>query len=92
MNMMQQTNQLLQQIEGLTATEINLVIDFVNFLQYQKLTKSQSPISSAFEMDFSQFWEQWFAEVQELELVLAEPVSEYEQGLLAKYRQQGLEL
>jgi hypothetical protein len=43
-------------------------------------------------MDLFWFWEQWFREVEALELSLAEPVSEYEEGLLAKYRQQGLEL
>jgi hypothetical protein len=98
MNVMQQTNQLLRQLEGLTTTELDLVIDFVNFLQYQKLTKSQAQggqvaaDSIAFRMDFVRFWEQWFMEVEALELSLAEPVSEYEEGLLAKYRQQGLEL
>jgi hypothetical protein len=97
MSTIQKTDKLLQQLIVLTTEEIDLVIDFVEFLQYKKGIQqgiqSQSQAKKDSEpMALSKFWEQWFAEVDRLEVSLTEPSSEYEEGLLAKYRQQGLDL
>jgi len=37
-------------------------------------------------------WEKWFDEVEQLDIIITEPVSEYQSLLLNKYRQQGLTL
>ena len=97
MTTIQQTDKLLQQLEVLTIEEIDQVIAFVGFLHYKKSIQQsiQLPIQSpsqtqkdAEPIALSKFWEQWFAEVDYLEVALTEPSSEYEEGLLAKYRQQ----
>ncbi len=97
MSTIQKTDKLLQQLEILTPEEIDLVIDFVDFLQYKKNVRQgiqpQNQVKNDLEpIALSKFWEKWFAEVDRLEISLIQPSSEYEKGLLAKYRQQGLEL
>jgi hypothetical protein len=101
MSTIQPTDRLLQQLEALTHEEIDLVIAFVGFLHHRKSIQQsiQPPIQSQSQAKkdaeptaLSQFWKQWFAEVEQLEVSLTEPSSEYEESLLAKYRQQGLEL
>jgi hypothetical protein len=101
MSIIQPTDRLLQQLEILTPEEVDLVIAFVEFLHYRKSIQQsiQPPIQSQSQAKkdaeptvLSQFWEQWFAEVDCLKVSLTEPSSEYEEGLLAKYRQQGLDL
>lgn len=42
MTTIQETNKLLQQLEVLTTEEINLVIAFVEFLQYKRSLQPQS--------------------------------------------------
>ncbi|MEG4997126.1 hypothetical protein [Microcoleus sp. B4-D4] len=42
--------------------------------------------------DIAKAWAKWFEEVDRLEVMTNQPKSEYQQLLLNKYRQQGLEL
>jgi hypothetical protein len=44
------------------------------------------------EEDLAKAWEKWFENVDLLKITPTEPVSEYQQLLLNKYREQGLEL
>ena len=97
MSMIQKTDGLLQQLEILTTDEIDLVIAFVEFLQYKKSVQPRDQVNHDFDSiaqskPQSKVWEQWFAEVDRLEVSLTPASSEYEEGLLAKYKQQGLEL
>ncbi|WP_199246767.1 hypothetical protein [[Phormidium] sp. ETS-05] len=86
-------DRLLKQLETLEQDDLNLVAALVEFLQYKK--SIQPPIQAKTDLEYptySQIWSQWFEEVDGLEISLTEPSSEYEEGLLDKYRQQGLKL
>jgi hypothetical protein len=48
--------------------------------------------SSNLSDDVAPKWQQWFDEVDRLEMIPHEPVNEYQEAILDKYRQQGLDL
>ena len=86
-------DRLLKQLETLEEDDLNLVSTLVEFLQYKKSIHPQIQAETDLESPtYSQIWSQWFEEVAGLEISLTEPSSEYEEGLLDKYRQQGLTL
>jgi hypothetical protein len=66
--------------------EVDSFIDFM-ILRHQLEVKS----SNLFDDDVPK-WQQWFDEVDRLELIPHEPVNEYQEALLDKYRNQGLDL
>ena len=66
--------------------EVSDFIDFVIHKHQAKVTDSQ-PDETLVEA-----WSQWFEAVDHLDVTPPEPASNYQQLLLNKYRQQGLEL
>ncbi|MDY7014573.1 MAG: DUF2281 domain-containing protein [Cyanobacteriota bacterium] len=80
---------LLYKVEQLPEPLLQQVSDFVDFLteQYQPQTANET---SRYEM--AKAWKQWFEEVECLEVLPKEPVSENRKLLLDKYRKQNLDL
>lgn len=76
----------LSQLPEPLLKEVNNFIDFMVMKHQLELKNSDEPVS------ISDRWLRWFEAVDRLEISPIEPVNEYEQGLLRKYRQQGLEL
>jgi len=76
----------LQQIPESVLLEVNDFLDFVMHKHQSRIadTKQEENISKA--------WAKWFDEIDQLEIMTDEQNSEYQQLLLHKYRQQGLEL
>lgn len=66
--------------------EVDSFIDFM-IMRHQLEIKS-----SNLSDDVAPKWQQWFDEVDRLELIPHEPVNEYQEALLDKYRNQGLDL
>jgi hypothetical protein len=66
--------------------EVDSFIDFM-IMRHQLEVKS-----SNLSTGDTPKWQQWFDEVDRLELIPHEPVNEYQEALLDKYRQQGLDL
>lgn len=76
----------LQQLPEPLLQEINDFIDFI-------IHKHQPEIvDSGPEADLSKAWSQWSEAVDGMETAPTKPTSEYQQLLLNKYRQQGLDL
>ena len=75
----------LQQLPESLLHEVN---DFIDFM----LLKHQREASSRSQEDIAEAWAKWFEEVEQLETSVAEPTSEYQNLLISKYRQQGLDL
>lgn len=76
----------LQQLSEPLLQEVSDFIDFVIHKHQAEITASQ-PNETLVEA-----WSQWFEAVDHLDVTPPEPVSNYQQLLLNKYRQQGLEL
>ncbi|MEH2297944.1 MAG: DUF2281 domain-containing protein [Nostoc sp.] len=76
----------LQQLPEPLLQEINDFIDFI-LHEHQPSTVNPQP-----ETNLSGEWAEWFEVVDGLEVSPTEPISEYQQRLLTKYRQQGLNL
>jgi hypothetical protein len=79
-------NAKLQQLSEPLLQEVTDFIDFVIHKHQVKIADSQ-PNEPLVEK-----WSQWFEAVDSLDISPSEPVSNYQQLLLNKYRQQGLEL
>ncbi|MGV0023797.1 DUF2281 domain-containing protein [Phormidesmis priestleyi] len=76
----------LQQLPESLVQEVNDFIDFVAHKHQSKIGNNQLQNNAA------EAWTTWFGEVDLLDVTPTEPISEYQQLLLNKYRQQGLEL
>jgi hypothetical protein len=76
----------LQQLPEPLLQEVSDFIDFV-VLKHQSDSQNRDQVLS-----LSDLWARWFEEVDRLEIPPIEPVNDYQEGLLNKYRQQGLEL
>ena len=76
----------LEQLPESLLSEVNNFIDFV-IHKYQSETTNEKQ-----QDDIAKAWDKWFEAVDRLEVKPTEPVSEYQQLLLNKYRKQGLEL
>jgi histidyl-tRNA synthetase len=63
-------------------------------LEKERLTPQSTQLLETFveEEDRAEAWGKWFEDVDLLKITPTKPVSEYQQLLLNKYRQQGLEL
>lgn len=63
-------------------------------LEKESLTPQSTQLLETFieEEDRAKAWEKWFKDVALLKITPTKPASEYQQLLLNKYRQQGLEL
>ena len=76
----------LQQLPESFLPEVSDFIDFVMHKHQYRIAEPKLPD------DIAKAWAQWFEEVDRLEVRTNQPESEYQQLLLNKYRQQGLEL
>jgi hypothetical protein len=86
MSIREATVSKLQQLPEPLLQEVNDFIDFV-MLKHQSGTQNRNQ-----GMSLADRWERWFEGVDRLEISPIEPINDYQEGLLSKYRQQGLEL
>ncbi|WP_445248280.1 hypothetical protein [Microcoleus sp. OTE_8_concoct_300] len=77
---------LLQPLPESFLPEVN---DFLNFVMHKHQNRIAEP---KLPDDIAKAWAKWFEEVDRLEVMTNKPESEYQQILLNKYWQQGLEL
>jgi hypothetical protein len=75
----------LQKLPEPLLQEVSNFIDFVEM-------KHTLPIEGDESENVSERWAKWFEGVDRLEVAPIDPVNDYQDGLLSKYRQQGLEL
>lgn len=77
----------LQQLPESALTEVSEFIEFMMYKHQSKIVNANPP------EDMAKAWAKWFEEVDRLEVVTNhQDKNEYQQLLLNKYRQQGLEL
>jgi len=76
----------LQQLPEVLVQEVSDFIDLLDH-KYRVKTFDTQPDGKLIEM-----WLQWFEGVDGLTVNSPEPINDYQQLLLEKYRQQGLEL
>ncbi len=76
----------IQHLPESLLQEINDFIDFISRNHHAQLA------SHALKGDRSEAWARWFAATDGLEIIPTAPTSEYQQRLLSKYQQQGLNL
>lgn len=76
----------LQQLSEPLLQEVNDFIDFVIHKHQAEITDSQS------DETLVESWSRWFEVADRLDVTPHESASNYQQLLLNKYRQQGLEL
>lgn len=79
----------IAKLQQLPEPLLQQVSDFIDFLAHtqQHNTANNHPNSNV-----AASWLQWFESVELMDVAPTEPASDYQQLLLAKYRQQGLEL
>lgn len=82
-------NTTIAKLQQLPESLLREVDDFIDFVihKHQSQTAESQPDATLVEA-----WSQWFEGVAHLELTPPEPANNYQQLLLKKYRQQGLEL
>ena len=76
----------LQQLPEPLLQEVNDFIDFVTHKHQSRTANGKS------QSDTAEAWARCFESVERLEITPTELTSEYQQLLLNKYRQQGMEL
>ena len=76
----------LQQLSEPLLQQVSDFIDFVIHKHQAEITDSQP------DETLVGAWSKWFEAVDRLDVTPLEPASNYQQLLLNKYRQQGLEL
>lgn len=79
----------IAKLQHLPEPLLQQVNDFIDFLAR---TRQTSPTSRNNQTEVSTAWTQWFESVDRLEIASPESVPDYQQLLLTKYRQQGLDL
>lgn len=76
----------LQQLPESLLQEIDDFIEFITNKHQSKTENNQTP------SNISESWDTWFEATESLKIESLEPIGSYQQLLLDKYRQQGLEL
>ena len=83
----------IAKIQRLPDSLVQEIIDFIDFIVHNRQTETDN---SLLESDLSEAWARWFEAADGLEstpeTTPTAPTSEYQQRLLSKYRQQGLDL
>jgi len=79
----------IAKLHQLSEPLLQEVSDFIDFIIYKHQAK---PDASQAAEKIVERWSQWFETVDHLDVTPLQPVSDYQQLLLEKYRQQGLEL
>ncbi len=86
MNIKDTTIAKLQQLSEPLLQEVNDFIDFMIHKHQGEISNSQSD-----EILIGR-WSQWFETVEKLDVNPSDSISNYQQLLINKYKQQGLEL
>lgn len=83
----------IAKIQQLPDALVQEIIDFIDSITHNHQAKIANP---SLESDRSEAWTRWFQVTDGLEITPVTtptaPTSEYQQHLLSKYRQQGLDL
>lgn len=80
----------ISKLQQLPDSALSEVSDFIDLVMYKHQVKNADTRSSE---DMAKAWAKWFEEVDRLEVIPRDiDQSEYQQHLLNKYRQQGLDL
>jgi len=79
----------IAKLHQLSEPLLQEVSDFIDFIIHKHQAK---PDTSQTAEKIVERWSQWFEKVDHLDVKPLQPVSNYQQLLLEKYRQQGLEL
>lgn len=79
----------IAKIQQLPESLVQEIIDFIDFITRNRQVKTAIDL---LEGDQSEAWVRWFEATDSLEITSTAPTSEYQQRLLSKYRQQGLDL
>ncbi len=79
----------IAKLQQLPEPLLQEVSDFIDFVAHKHQVEAANDER---QHDLSEAWKKWFESVEELEVTPTEPTSEYQQLLINKYRQQGLEL
>ena len=86
MNIKDTTIAKLQRLSEPLLQEVNDFIDFIIHKHQGEISNSQS------DETFTGRWSQWFEAVEKLDVNPSDSINNYQQILLNKYQQQGLEL
>lgn len=78
----------ITKLQQLSESLLQEVSDFIDFV----IDKHQAKTVDCQPNEILNAWSRWFEAVDRLDATSHEPASEYQQLLLNKYRQQGLEL
>lgn len=79
----------IAKLQRLPELLLQQVSDFIDVLTDRQ---QHSPAIDNSENETTEAWARWFEAVDRLEIIPTEPANDYQQLLVAKYRQQGLEL
>jgi hypothetical protein len=79
----------IAKLQQLPESLLQQVSDFIDHLTDRQV---QSTTIDNPDAQISRAWAEWFEAVDRLEITQTESVNDYQQLLLFKYRQQGLEL
>lgn len=79
----------IAKLQQLPEPLLQEVSDFIDFIAHKHQPKTPNLES---EVSLSEAWTQWFEVVDNLEAAPTKAISEYQQLLLNKYQQQGLDL
>jgi len=80
---------VVNKLQQLPDHLLSRVDEFVDFLIAQQ---QHQAVNVPSEETLTDRWTQWFEAVDQLSVSTHQPQNEYQQRLLEKYRQQGLEL
>jgi hypothetical protein len=79
----------IAKLQQLPEALLQQVSDFIDLLTDKE--QHSSAINNP-KGELAEVWARWFESVDHLEIIPTKPASDYQQLLLTKYRQQGLEL
>ena len=79
----------IAKIQQLPESLVQEISDFIDLIAHNHQAKV---VNQPLEGDRPEAWARWFEAADGLEITPTPPTSEYQQRLLSKYRQQGLNL
>ncbi|WNZ44524.1 hypothetical protein Q2T42_22250 [Leptolyngbya boryana CZ1] len=87
--MSERLEQAISRLKQLPESLLQQVSDFIDVLTDEQV---QNTVIDNPDAQLSKAWVQWFEAIDRIEITPTESDSDYQQLLLSKYRQQGLEL
>jgi hypothetical protein len=79
----------IAKIQQLPEPLVQEISDFIDFIAHNHQAKIANHLLGG---DRAEAWTQWFEAADGLEIMPTTPTNEYQQRLLSKYQQQGLNL